>query len=1706
MADVEDPAAAAEEAAYWATILAATGAAPAKDGAAAAECEPDGPVEDAPAPNIHGETMAQCSERTGYTVAELAELFPPIERWPEEANPPLPDAILGGFAADRFAPPPPAYTHPRVYFNADDLPAIRSRLADTPSGRAAWRAIQLRTKWWTNDEDEWKSAQEAAKEEGFGGLKFPLSVAALNSFLEGVYDTKAPYELFNTAPLEAFRVLIDEDEEGGKRMAVVGATMGAHYLEVLADPSTPTDWQPLYQKVHSETLGLVYDFIYNYATDEQRDVMRRAISAITTNRFFATAGTQALPAFPAISSNWLNVHTNLLPITLAIEGEDGYDHDTYLRLAEGWKKWVHVAHSPVGAPFEGLAKSNFCAYYCVALAKRGVNLFTTSSGYHFIASFHMAILLPSGRAFCYETGIGPMSTWSPDVEMLKMAYPADGPVDIVFRAGTGMGLLPVSKDTGAPAGDGDRELEAYRREIFARNAYVNLERLYRAFGASDFVFGSYEEGLAALREADHPRTYFCDQRGLYVTRNEWSPTAAMLFVEPRHTPGGHSHPSRGDFVFCGLGRVWGTRWINFLTGCHSLPLIDGLGQGGSTHVNGVTGTVSGSTVEVERREHADFAFIACDLSDPYRWSLCLPGRGEPLMRTPNDSRMVPSPLPWMNLPWSEVPNWRVSTKGGFQGGHSDVLRHMPIRYYFRTAGLARGDAPYALIVDDLDASGQADTDGGGGDDALGGAATRSHSYEWLMQLDTSHNSSHREPPLFVRYETVSADADGNGGSVDMLLYEGAEDRCSDVFAHAGPDPPLLPGARVLRVRVLEAGPDGESCAAPVRPVLQHLRGSGHSIRRVVVPVRTVGACRIKVLLCAQHYGDPAPVTQLTRLPVDEDEVAAGGPLASAECLVRLGGTVDKYAFALGPDGRTRLSHAGRDEGVEEADAPALELLPVLGTVEGEAEDAEAAGEDAGACATDGAGSCADMLQLVEQLHNTSSVCVDGVSYGGRSCGDDPESLLTPLMGTQSPLAKIDSYAAAVQEATAAHAAAWRDEVVGVNRIVAAVKGAVPYVVIVDDVEFAAHAKGERHAIDVVIPLASPTARLIQLNDAFAVVEDGHRQLAVCSIFPDRATLPKPLPEASWPVRLEWYLSADGVQAKRLVVPSLSATSTMSAVALVPLGAFGVPTCTPLGPEGAVWIECGGQRDAIQIVDDGSDDSEHCGIVLKRLAGGVLPSADAEEEEEEFGGDPNVLALNATPSETTAEDLLLGRVLLQANVVPTTDHECGDEEAHDGEGNGPDAPDRDDMAEPPAEETPLMGTLEDVTGQSADHDMGTPDAVVAVFPVPAVMSLRGFTVPEEGGDVVLPLSSDTLSAVVNAVTFSAWLYAPSADGWRQCIPLLSSPWLNVYVQYGALKAGVLPPGESRHRTWPEGSAKLPLSVWFHLTVEWEESRGVVAYLNAKRWLAVPGPVGLPDPDTPLAVTLGCKTGVAWDDVRVFGGHLEAALVRQLFLYCGGLRRLAAYPLSTLTDGEPLSTPALGGAPPAVLVGGTGAEVAEDDEMGSCLVLDASTKLVVPGSVTKLALENCLSVSLWLRIDMDTWATNDIFRLDAHAQKDFCLLVRMRKVGPKMLNQWGVADGRSGPLQVPQPTGEWRHYVQTYDSGTVSLYLDGELAGARAVTTTLDLSKGLLVANGVVGAVKGLSVFNYALTPREVEELHQDKGGVGPQRGNLAAFAG
>jgi hypothetical protein len=73
----------------------------------------------------------------------------------------------------------------------------------------------------------------------------------------------------------------------------------------------------------------------------------------------------------------------------------------------------------------------------------------------------------------------------------------------------------------------------------------------------------------------------------------------------------------------------------------------------------------------------------------------------------NHFRLRPSPLPWMNLPISHLPDWYSSekpdaAKPGFgENSRGDWYRRHDVRKAFRTIGLVRGKHPYSLIVDDI---------------------------------------------------------------------------------------------------------------------------------------------------------------------------------------------------------------------------------------------------------------------------------------------------------------------------------------------------------------------------------------------------------------------------------------------------------------------------------------------------------------------------------------------------------------------------------------------------------------------------------------------------------------------------------------------------------------------------------------------------------------------------------------------------------------------------------------------------------------------------------------------------------------------------------------------------------------------------------------------------------------------------------------------
>jgi hypothetical protein len=250
-------------------------------------------------------------------------------------------------------------------------------------------------------------------------------------------------------------------------------------------------------------------------------------------------------------------------------------------------------------------------------------------------------------------------------------------------------------------------------------------------------------------------------------------------------------------------------------------------------------------------------FIACDLTWPYSHVTCTPRdeAAEPVPVTPNQSRLAPSPFPWMDKPWSFLPLWNSGKKPVIDGKPSYNSRehhhwkpYNPVRYAYRTAGLVRGPHPYALIVDDLCK-----------DDAA-------HTYLWQMHV-----------PEDVTLATREAHASAKAGVVDLVLAE-------------------ADGPRRLLVRVLAAGTAPEEAAragegARLEVYKTERRGRTHEFPRLLVPLEAVTGA-FKVLLYPHRKGDALPETSWA-----EDRQTLS---------VTCGGRTDAIELTLGDDGRTRV--------------------------------------------------------------------------------------------------------------------------------------------------------------------------------------------------------------------------------------------------------------------------------------------------------------------------------------------------------------------------------------------------------------------------------------------------------------------------------------------------------------------------------------------------------------------------------------------------------------------------------------------------------------------------------------------------------------------------------------------------------------------------------------------------------------------------------
>ena len=766
-----------------------------------------------PAPNIAGMSIIEASERSGYTPAEIKAYFPPIQEW-DRYDPDLkPNDKAEGYAADRFSTPPKPGVHPRIYFNAEDIPNIRAKLyrshvskkmmellrgrclqiAPTPQPWDACSALKEPTREKIAGRNIYRLKLRRMGYHGpwIGGWVNDLASGKDPADLKGTWgkpigETKGRQYLMHLMPHEAFRCLIDGDDAGMERIGRALATICRLFEEANPDLKTKTDYQGYYQLIGSDSIGVTYDWAYNHISETDRDTVRKFIAMVTNGK--TSIGFDHLPAYPGGTSNWNTIHMHLIGLVLAIEGEEGYDPDVYQGCVEVMRKWCYVATGPLGAPFEGYNKSSYAGQHLLALARRGHNFLGTTWVKNAGSRYHMAVMLPWGTEHIYETQSGP-EVLPRDFAPFKFAYPKDLVIDLVY----GNIMQDFINDDSSLSWVSTRTTYS---PFFPYLIYYDDPMGMAQDGRYNFKARA-DRVVKKLSLDKFPTFYYSDYRGLMTSRTSWDADAAFLFFEPRNVPGGHTWDSRGDFIIASHGRSWnhrpsGTEGSSQL---RSVILIDGEGQGHQC--------VQGRTLYLHDDDKATVA------TGDATWAYSYKAGGnndEKVMHTPNDSRLYPSKLPWMDQPWSFLPDWRNGRIGGDRHGH--WRKHNEIEYAYRTVVLAKSKMPYFIVRDDMKKDNEP------------------HSYNWTMQIPDDLS--------------VIKEAAINNGALEMVL--GDEQ-----------------GRRLL-VRVLEAGSSMESLKntrAQLCETSFTYRDKTSIHKRLEVEVRdTIGNCTVLLFPYTMRQSQP----------------------------------------------------------------------------------------------------------------------------------------------------------------------------------------------------------------------------------------------------------------------------------------------------------------------------------------------------------------------------------------------------------------------------------------------------------------------------------------------------------------------------------------------------------------------------------------------------------------------------------------------------------------------------------------------------------------------------------------------------------------------------------------------------------------------------------------------------------------------------------
>ena len=783
-------------------------------------------------------------------------------------------------------PVPAAGSHPRIYFNAEELPAIRTRLTGTEVGREAMKMIRMFTSFLRNGRSIAYDSQPSSYKtmpDGGGRCSNPglydrsavydQMAAGDTTILNGMIDDGTGlYTLAGEMSLEAFECLVDEGQPGvSARSSALAAALDTWATWVQTTPDFPgapgaTNGAKLanHHRFGGHLSALTYDMVFNAMTPPQRDNVRKALARLMGGYFASDAsstkytGVDVVPE--GLATNWVAINSFKLITACALEGEvtvadAGYSSAalaSWFHDAMGsYHKFLTYGFFGTGAPLEGQGKNYLYGAHMIPFTRRGYDFFGHPHLRAYAKEWLPAVIQPFGYATTsYDllggTGSnaerGRQSINSLDYIALKWMFPNDAAVDFAWR-----NLVRTEYKDGS--GNWQSFVDLRDGKFSIRSGYHN-QLLPAAIFASDV--SSTKNWTQHHEEAQEPLDYLDEEGGTLISRSGHDPDATALLFHVRQDFGGHTFADRNTFTLSGLGRIF----INYNSGGTNSGLQEARYQS-IVEVDGKSMWVTDKEGD-KLRIPAKFAawsplggsavFATGDATYCYTnewWWNVSSSPTNPTIKSGftrdfnshNTFRRAGNKIPeaFGDTPFVSFPHW-VNPGAQYEG--MQAKSYNPMRQVYRTIGLVRGAKPYALVIDDVRK-----------DDS-------NHTYKWFASI--------------AEDLTVATLPTGADPLTDIVLQE-----------------PAATGNRRLLVRVLRAN------GTPVLGAAPTVEGSALGYTEIVASPNTTEDWKRLVI---ERSNVVAPEYRVLLFPFRSGETLPTTTFTGNDLTVSLGGQMDSYTF------------------------------------------------------------------------------------------------------------------------------------------------------------------------------------------------------------------------------------------------------------------------------------------------------------------------------------------------------------------------------------------------------------------------------------------------------------------------------------------------------------------------------------------------------------------------------------------------------------------------------------------------------------------------------------------------------------------------------------------------------------------------------------------------------------------------------------------